>query len=513
MNKTQIIDFKDNKDCKKTKKIRPPIVAIMGHVDHGKTSLLDAIRKSNIVSSEYGKITQHISAYKVDVTDKNSITFLDTPGHEIFVTMRSRGINIADIILLVISAVEGLKEQTIEIINQAKKVNVPIIIAINKIDLPNSDPKKIMHELSKYGLVYDSWGGDTIIINTSTKHNTNINSLIEMIMLKAEMMELTADHNKQAVGIVLEAQLDKHVGPIATLLIQDGVMKISDNLVIGTTYAKVRSMFNEYNEKIKIVFPSTPIKICGIKDVPQIGDKFFIVDNEIKAKNIARNRKDKIANIDLPNILYSKLDKPVKELKIIIKTDVKGSLEALTDDLTLISKNIGVDLKIISANVGLITESDVNLASLSNAIIIAFNVYLDRFIIKLAKLKKVTIKLYKLLPEVTINIKTMMINMLDPILETKLLGKAVIKKIFKLSNSKMIYGCYVLNGKICNKSKIKILRNNKAILESSITSLKRFKEDINVVEEGYECGISLNNVKDIQINDVIEDFTTEIIKK
>jgi translation initiation factor IF-2 len=495
-------------------KSRPPIVAIMGHVDHGKTSLLDVIRNSSITLSEYGAITQHIGAYKVEVTNNSSITFLDTPGHEIFATMRSRGINLTDIILLVISATEGLKSQTIEIINQAKTANVPIIVAINKIDLTNADPQRIIHELSKHGLIYDSWGGDTIIINISTKQQINIKLLLEMIMLKAEMMELTADYNTQATGVVLEAQLDPHVGPIATLLIQNGLLKIGNSLVIGNTYAKVRAILNEYNKKLKVALPSDPIKIYGINEVPQIGDTFAVVNNDIEAKNIIRNKKEQmiIYNLSFANVQVEQAATH-KELNIIIKTDVKGSLEALVEDLSTLSKIHEVKLNIISKSVGLITKSDIDLASASKAIVIAFNIHLDRSIIKLAKLKKVNIKLYRLLPEVTMNIKTIMKNMLDPLVETKLLGRAIIKKIFKLSNSKTIYGCSVINGKIRNNSKIKLLRNNKMICESNIISLKRFKEDINEVEEGYECGISINNINNIQINDIIESFITEVIKK
>ncbi|MDR0915301.1 MAG: translation initiation factor IF-2 [Endomicrobium sp.] len=517
LKKNKHIDQCTIKKNKNLNTLRPPIVSIMGHVDHGKTSLLDAIRNSNVVSSEYGEITQHIKAYKVEVMKGSSITFLDTPGHEIFVTMRSRGIKITDIILLVISATEGLKAQTIEIINQAKSENVPIIIAINKIDLPNADPQKIMHDLSKYGLIYESWGGDTIIINISAKNKININLLLEMIILKADMMELKANYDTQATGIVLEAQLDKHVGPVATLLIQDGTLKLSDNLVIGQTYAKVRAILNEHNQKLQIALPSTPIKIYGINEVPQVGDKFSIVADEVEAKKIVDNKKEEIImyhhGIDTQKISTSILEKSVKELKIIIKTDVKGTLEALIGDLKAINKMPGINLKIISKSVGLITKSDIDLASVSNALIIAFNIHLDKLILKLAKLKKVDIKLYKLLPEVALNIKTLMTNMLDPIIETRVLGRASVKKIFKLSNSKIIYGCYVINGKIRNNSKIKLLRNNKLVCESNISSLKRFKEDIHEVEVGYECGISINNnIKDIQINDIIENFVIETIK-
>ncbi|MDR0890757.1 MAG: translation initiation factor IF-2 [Endomicrobium sp.] len=500
-------------------KTRPPIVTIMGHVDHGKTSLLDAIRQSNIISSEYGHITQHIGAYRVNNDQNNfSITFLDTPGHEIFSIMRSRGIKLTDIILLVVSATEGIKSQTIEVINQAKTAKVPIIVAINKIDLPNADPKKITYDLSTYGLIDDMWGGDTIIVKVSAIQKINIKLLLEMIELKAEMMELKANYSTKGTGIVIEAKLDPHLGAVAILLIQDGIVKVDDNLVIGNTYAKIRIMFNEFMEKLSMGLPSTPITICGINEIPCVGDAFVVVNSETEAKDIANQRKAKInkinlskkSNIDLLLTINSR--KNIPELTIMLKADVQGSLEALESDILRISKNItGVNLKIISRSIGLITKSDVNLAVISNAVIIAFNIKLSKDIANIAKYNKIKINIYKVLPEVSIAVKNMMSDMLKPHTVQKILGKAIVKQIFKLSNNKIIYGCYVINGTIYSNSQIQLLRDNKIIFSSKITSLKRFKENVKEVGTGHECGISLNKVfkEEIKLNDTIESFIIE----
>ncbi|MDR0401537.1 MAG: translation initiation factor IF-2 [Endomicrobium sp.] len=501
-----------------TLKLRPPIVTIMGHVNHGKTSLIDAIRSSDVVASEYGGITQHIGAYKINISNEKSIVLLDTPGHEIFTTMRLRGSKITDIIVLVISALDGIMPQTIEVINLAKAVDVPIIVAINKIDLSILDSKKIRNDLSNYGLIPEEWGGDTIMIDISAKQKTNIDLLIEMILLKAEIMELKADSSKNAKGVVIEAKLDTRRGIVVTLLVQDGTLKIGDNFVVGSTHGKIKAINDEHKKKLIIVPPSTPVEILGINEFPTVGDEFVVVNNESQAKQIVQSRKKMKETFSKSDNHLSLNDislKKTRDLRIILKTDVQGSLEALLDALKKLSTHHEeVNLKIIHKGTGAITESDVALAVASNAIIIGFNLRPDATVEKFIELKKINVNTYRVIYDLIADIKAAMEGLLDPYMKEKIFGKAVVKQIFKLSNYGTIFGCYVVDGKIQRGTTARVLRNNIIIFDGNISSLKRFKDDIKEVEKGYECGIGFENFFNARQGDIIESYMMEkIIRK
>lgn len=499
-------------------KQRSPVVTIMGHVDHGKTSLLDSIRSSNVVAGEHGGITQHIGAYKVKTLSGQFISFLDTPGHEAFTAMRSRGAQVTDIVVLVVSATDGVMPQTVEAINHAKAANVPIIVAVNKIDMPGADSQKIRQELSNYGLVFEEWGGDTIMIDISAKQRINIDSLLEMILLKAEMMELKANPDKNAEGIVIEASLDSRKGTVATFLVQSGTLKIGDNLIVGTTYGKVRAITDEYGKRFNTATPSTPVEILGVSEPPQAGDKFFVVENESQARKIAEARKSKAKENSLkPRHHLSLSDISIgigqaKDLRIILKADAQGSLGALSDALERLSTS-EISLKIIHRGVGAITESDVSLAVASDALIVGFNLRPDAVVEKLAEIERVSINVYRIIYDLIADIKAAMEGLLDPDMKEKILGKAVVKQVFKLSTHGTISGCSVVDGKIQRGVKARLLRDNVIVFEGNISSLKRFKDDVKEVEKGYECGISLENFSDIKTGDVIENFTTEKIAR
>ena len=493
-------------------KVRPPVVTIMGHVDHGKTSLLDTIRNSNIVAGEHGGITQHIGAYKIKAPGGKYIVFLDTPGHEIFTAMRSRGSQATDIVVLVVSATDGVMPQTIEAINHAKAANVPIIVAVNKIDLPVSDSKKVRQELSNYGLVPEEWGGDTIMIDISAKQKTNINLLLEMILLKAEMMDLKANPDKKAEGIVVEAKLDSRRGPVTTLLVQGGTLRIVDNLVIGTTYGKVRAMIDDCGKRFDEALPSTPVEILGLNEPPQAGDRFIVVDHESQAREIAQSRKEKAKEASLkPRRHLSLVDislGQVKDLKIILKADVQGSLGALSDALERLSTS-EINLKIVHRGAGAITESDIALAVASDALVIGFNLRPDAAVEKLAEAEGVNISVYRIIYDLIADVKAAMEGLLAPDMKEKVLGRAVVKQVFRLSSYGIISGCSVIDGKIQRAARIRLLRDNIIVFEGNISSLKRFKDDAKEVEKGYECGIGLENFSDIKPGDIIENFTME----
>ncbi|MDR2066362.1 MAG: translation initiation factor IF-2 [Endomicrobium sp.] len=497
-------------------KTRPPVVTIMGHVDHGKTSLLDAIRDSDIVSGEHGGITQHIGAYKVKTSSGRYIAFLDTPGHEAFTAMRSRGAQTTDIVVLVVSAADGVMPQTVEAINHAKAANVPIIVAVNKIDLPTSDPQKIRQELSNYGLIPEEWGGDTIMVDISAKQRKNIDSLLEMILLKAEMMELKANPDKNAEGIVIEARLDSRKGVVATLLVHSGTLKVRDNIVVGTTYGKIRAIADEYGKRINLATPSTPVAVLGINESPQAGDKFIVVVNESQARQIAQSRKAKVKEASLkPRHHLSLADVSmgqVKDLRIILKADVQGSLGALCDALERLSTP-EISLKIIHRDAGSITESDVALAVASDALIVGFNLRPDATVEKLAQTEGISINIYRIIYDLIADIKAAMEGLLDPDMKEEILGKAVVKQVFKLSTYGTISGCSVIDGKIQRGAKVRLLRDNIIVFEGNISSLKRFKEDVKEVEKGYECGIGLENYSDIKVGDIVENFTTEKVAR
>ncbi|MDR3112659.1 MAG: translation initiation factor IF-2 [Elusimicrobiota bacterium] len=508
---------KHSEDSADKLKPRPPVVTIMGHVDHGKTSLLDAIRSSDVAGGEHGGITQHIGAYSVKTKDGRHITFLDTPGHEVFTAMRSRGAKATDIVILVVSAVDGIMPQTIEAINHAKAANVPVIVAVNKIDLPASDSQKIRQELSGQGLNPEEWGGDTIMVDISAKQKLNIDNLLEMVLLKSEMMELKSNPDRKAQGIIVESRLDSKKGPIATLLVQKGTLKSGDVLVAGTTYGKVRAMTNDTGKKIEVALPSFSAEILGMNEPPEVGDKFVVVDKETYAKEISDSRKERVKAASLKpkrhhlSLIDVSLGK-VKELKIILKADVQGSLGALKDSLERLSTN-EIALKIIHGGAGAITESDVALATASNALIVGFNLRPDSIVEKIAENKGVSINVYRIIYDLIADVKAAMEGLLDPSLKEKILGKASVKQVFKLSNSGTISGCSVLEGKIQRGAKIRLLRDNVIVFEGNIISLKRFKDDVKEVEKGYECGIGLENFLDIKVGDVIENFMLEKISR
>jgi translation initiation factor IF-2 len=497
-------------------KLRPPVVTIMGHVDHGKTSLLDAIRSSNVVSSEYGGITQHIGAYKFKTLKGYDITFLDTPGHEAFIAMRSRGAQVTDIMVLVVSAADGVMPQAIEAINHARTANVPIIVAVNKIDLPTSDPQKIRQELSGYGLTPEEWGGDTIIIDVSAKQKINVELLLEMILLKAELMELRADYNKKAEGIVIEAKLDSRRGPIATLLVQSGTLRIGDNLVVGITYGRVRAIIDEHGKRFSEAFPSTPVEVLGISEPPQTGDNFFTVDRESYARGIAQTRKEKNKEASLKSRHHLSLadinSGRSKDLRIILKADAQGSLGALNDALERLS-TLEINLKIIHKGAGAITESDIVLAVVSDALVVGFNIRPDAVVEKLAEVKGVSINVYRVIYDLVADVRAAMEGLLDPDLKEKIIGKAVVKQVFKLSTYGTISGCSVVHGKIQKGAKVRLLRDNIIVFDGNISSLKRFKNDAKEVEKGYECGIGLEDFSDIKVGDIVENFITEKVLK
>jgi translation initiation factor IF-2 len=490
---------------------RAPIVTIMGHVDHGKTSLLDAVRDSSIAAGEHGGITQHIGAYRVK-SSSGDITFLDTPGHEAFTAMRSRGAQATDIVILVVSATDGVQPQTIEAINHAKAAAVPIIVAVNKIDLPGARPDNIRTELAQYGLNPEEWGGDTMMVDVSAKQRLNIDDLLERVLLQAEVMELKANPKKKASGVVVEAKLDSKKGPVATLLVQNGTLHVGDNIVVGTTYGKVRAMADDKGKRFTEATPSMPAEILGLNEPPQAGDRFVVVNHESEAREIADSRKEKVKADSLrPRQHLSLLDissGKVKDLRIVLKTDVQGSLGALCDALERMSNN-EINLRIIHKGAGGITESDVALAAASDALIVGFNIRPDAVVEKLAETEGVSINVYRIIYELIADVKAAMEGLLDPDMKEKILGKAVVKQVFKLSSSGTISGCQVSEGKAVRGSKARLLRDNVIVFEGSISSLKRFKEDVKEVEKGYECGIGLENFSDVKVGDIIEFFAIE----
>ena len=499
------------KDDEKNLLPRSPIVTIMGHVDHGKTSLLDAIRHSNVIAGEAGGITQHIGAYRVK-TSTGEITFLDTPGHEAFTAMRSRGAQVTDIVILVVSAADGVMPQTIEAINHAKAANVPIIVAVNKIDLPEADPQRIRQEISNYGLLPEEWGGDTIMVDISAKQKMNIDSLLELVQLKAEMMELKANPNRRAEGIVIEAKLDHKKGTVVTMLVQNGTLRVGDNIVVGTTYGKVRAMANEYSQRFNEAIPSMPVEVLGINEPPQAGDKFIVLEHESQAREIANARKEKAKADSLkPRQHLSLLDintGKTKDLRIILKTDVQGSLGALCDALERMS-NEEIKLDIIHKGAGSITESDVVLAAASDAMIVGFNIRPDANVEKIAEKEGVSINVYRIIYELIADIKAAMEGLLDPDTKEKIVGKASVKQVFKLSSAGTVAGCTVIEGKAQRNVKVRLIRDNVIIFEGNPSAIKRFKDDVKEVEKGYECGISLENFSDIKVSDIMEFFTIE----
>lgn len=496
---------------------RPPIVTVMGHVDHGKTSLLDAIRKSKVTSTEAGGITQHIGAYTVTLNGEE-ITFLDTPGHEAFTAMRARGAQVTDVVILVVAADDGIMPQTKEAISHCKAADVPMVVAINKIDRPNANIDRVKQELTEFGLVAEDWGGDTICVPVSAKKGENIDQLLEMVLLTAEMQELRANPNRKAKGTVIEAKLDKGRGAVASLLVQNGTLHVGDAILVGSTYGRIRAMFDDEGKKIKAAGPSIPVEILGLSEVPAAGDRFVQVKDEKTARQMAESRKQKMKEtqnnhrVSLED-LYSQIKEgTVKELAIIVKADVQGSVEAIKQSLEKLSTE-DVKVRVIHGGVGAITETDTTLATASNAIIIGFNVRPDSNATIAADRDGVDIKTYRIIYDAIEDVKSAMIGMLEPEYKEVVLGKAEVRETYKISNVGTIAGCYVLDGKIVRNSDIRVIRDGIVIFESTLGSLKRFKDDVKEVATGYECGLSVEKFNDLKEGDIIEAYKMEAIKR
>ena len=499
--------------------VRPPVVTIMGHVDHGKTTLLDQLRNSSVVSGEAGGITQHIGAYQIKI-DGKPITFLDTPGHAAFTTMRARGADITDITIIVVAADDGVMPQTIEAINHAKAADVPIIVAVNKIDKPAANPGRVMQELSDLGLVPEAWGGDTIFVEISAKFNQNIEELLEMILLVAEMQELSANANRLALGTVIEARLDKTKGPIATLLVQEGTLKVGDPIVVGNTFGRVRVMVNDQGRRVKTAVPATPVEITGLNASPQAGDRFVVFEDEKSARAAGEERakralieqRNASSRITLDNLFSTLKDGEMKEVNVIIKADVQGSVEALASSLQKIEVE-GVRVKIIHTAVGAINESDITLATASNAIIIGFNVRPTPQAKIQAESDQVDIRLHRIIYNVIDEIETAMKGMLDPEFEEKITGSAIVRETYTVSKLGTIAGSYITEGVVKRSSQVRLIRDNIVIYEGELASLKRFKDDAKEVKLGFECGIMIEGYNDIKVDDIIEAFEMVEIKR
>lgn len=498
---------------------RPPIITVMGHVDHGKTSLLDAIRKAKVTDTEAGGITQHIGAYTVDIKGQK-LTFLDTPGHEAFTAMRARGAQITDIVILVVAADDGIMPQTVEAINHCKAADVPMIVAINKIDREGANQDRIKQELTEHGLVVEDWGGDVIAVPVSAKQNLNIDTLLEMVVLTAEMLELKANPARKGKGTVIEAKLDKGRGAVASLLVQNGTLHAGDSIIVGSTYGRIRAMFDDAGKKIKSAGPSIPVEVLGLSEVPAAGDRFTVVKDEKTARQMAEARREKERQENFNSAhkvsledLYSQIKEgKVKELSVIIKADVQGSIEAIRGSLEKLSTD-DVKVRVIHGAVGAITETDITLASASNAIVIGFNVRPENSAVVLAERDGVEVKTYRIIYDAIEDVKSAMIGMLDPEYKEVVLGTAEIRNTFKISNVGTIAGGYVLTGKLTRNADVRLIRDNIVILDSKLASLKRFKDDVKEVNAGYECGFSLEKFNDIKEGDIIEAYIMEAIKR
>ncbi|MGC7600484.1 translation initiation factor IF-2 [Staphylococcus epidermidis] len=491
---------------------RPAVVTIMGHVDHGKTTLLDSIRNTKVTEGEAGGITQHIGAYQIENSGKK-ITFLDTPGHAAFTTMRARGAQVTDITILVVAADDGVMPQTIEAINHAKEAEVPTIVAVNKIDKPTANPDRVMQELTEYGLIPEDWGGDTIFVPLSALSGDGIDDLLEMIGLVAEVQELKANPNKQAVGTVIEAELDKSRGPAASLLVQNGTLNVGDAIVVGNTYGRIRAMVNDLGKRIKSAGPSTPVEITGINDVPLAGDRFVVFGDEKQARRIGEARheasviqqRQESKNVSLDNLFEQMKQGEMKDLNVIIKGDVQGSVEALAASLMKIDVE-GVNVRIIHTAVGAINESDVTLANASNGIIIGFNVRPDAGAKRAAEAENVDMRLHRVIYNVIEEIESAMNGLLDPEFEEQVIGQAEVRQTFKVSKVGTIAGSYVTEGKITRNAGVRVIRDGIVLFEGELDTLKRFKDDAKEVAQGYECGITIEKYNDLKEGDIIEAF-------
>lgn len=513
---TDPTEIPEIEDDPKSLVVRPPVVTVMGHVDHGKTSLLDAIRKTSVSTHEAGGITQHIGAYQVMCQGKK-IVFLDTPGHEAFTAMRARGAQVTDIAILVVAADDGVMPQTVEAINHAKSAGVPIIVAINKIDKPGANPEHVKQELSEHELIPEDWGGDTIMVPVSAKQKQGINDLLEMVLLVAEVKELKANPNRDARGVIIEAQLDKGRGPVATVLVQNGTLRIGDSIIAGTTFGKVRAMINDRGENVKKAGPSVPVEVLGLSDVPEAGDVLASLDEKlarsIASKRIEKKRTELIRSkkVSLDDLFQQIQDGNIKDLNIVIKADVQGSVEALSNSLLSLNKNDEVRVNIVHSGVGAVNESDVMLATASNALIIAFNVRPDANARRVADAESIDIRTYRVIYDALNDVKDAMSGMLAPKYKEVVQGKVEIRQVMKFSKA-LVAGSYVLEGKITNSSKIRILRDNIVAFDGELDSLRRFKDDVKEVAAGYECGITIKDYRDFQEGDIIEAYTMEEIE-
>ncbi|MFC0474691.1 translation initiation factor IF-2 [Robertmurraya beringensis] len=498
---------------------RPSVVTIMGHVDHGKTTLLDSIRNTKVTAGEAGGITQHIGAYQVEENGKK-ITFLDTPGHAAFTTMRARGAKITDITILVVAADDGVMPQTIEAINHAKAAEVPIIVAVNKMDKESANPDRVMQELTEYGLVPEAWGGDTIFVPLSALKGEGIDNLLEMILLVGEVEEYKANPNRKAIGTVIEAQLDKGRGSVATLLVQNGTLRIGDPIVVGTTFGRVRAMVNDLGRRVKEAGPSTPVEITGLNDVPHAGDRFVVFEDEKTARQVGEARsqlaiqasRSEKTRVSLDNLFEHMKQGEMKDINLIVKADVQGSVEALAAALQKIEVE-GINVKIIHTGVGAINESDITLAAASNAIVIGFNVRPDNNAKRAAEAEEVDVRLHRIIYKVIEEIEAAMKGMLDPEFEEKITGQAEVRQTFKVSKVGTIAGSYVTDGKIARGSGIRVIRDGIVVFEGEIDALKRFKDDAKEVSQGYECGITIKNYNDVKEGDVIEAFVMQEVER
>ncbi|AIK40663.1 translation initiation factor IF-2 [Bacillus pseudomycoides] len=519
VSETEFETFMDEQDDEENLKERPAVVTIMGHVDHGKTTLLDSIRNSKVTAGEAGGITQHIGAYQVEVNDKK-ITFLDTPGHAAFTTMRARGAQVTDITILVVAADDGVMPQTVEAINHAKAAGVPIIVAVNKMDKPSANPDRVMQELTEYELVPEAWGGDTIFVPISAIQGEGIDNLLEMILLVSEVEEYKANPNRYAAGTVIEAQLDKGKGTIATLLVQNGTLRVGDPIVVGTSFGRVRAMVNDIGRRVKVAGPSTPVEITGLNEVPQAGDRFMAFADEKKARQIGESRAQQAllaqrgekSKLSLEDLFQQIQEGEMKEINLIVKADVQGSVEAMAASLRKIDVE-GVKIKIIHTGVGAITESDIILASASNAIVIGFNVRPDVNAKRTAELENVDIRLHRIIYKVIEEIEAAMQGMLDPEFEEKVIGQAEVRQTFKVTKVGTIAGCYVTDGKITRDSGVRIIRDGVVIFEGQLDTLKRFKDDVKEVAQNYECGITIERYNDLKEGDIIEAYIMEEVKR
>ena len=519
INKEDLDLYFEVEDAEKDLKERAPIVTIMGHVDHGKTTLLDTIRNSRVTAGEAGGITQHIGAYQVRAKDKK-ITFLDTPGHAAFTTMRARGAKITDVTILVVAADDGVMPQTIEAINHAKAADVPIIVAVNKMDKPQANPDRVMNELVEYGLISEEWGGDTIFVPISALKGEGIDELLENILLVTEMQELKANPNRLALGTVIEAKLDKGRGAVATLLVQNGSLNVGDPLVVGNTFGRVRAMINDRSKNIQTAKPSTPVEITGLQDVPNAGDRFVVFGDEKTARQIGEKRQQQYiettrqANsaVSLDTLFEQMKQGEMKDLNIIIKADVQGSVEALAMSLAKIDVE-GVNVRIIHTGVGAINESDITLAVASNAVVIGFNVRPDNNAKQMAQTEQVDIRLHSIIYKVIEEIEAAMTGLLDPEFVEKVIGLAEVRQVYKVSKIGTIAGAYVTEGKVSRDGKVRVIRDSVVIYEGEIDTLRRFKDDVKEVQNGYECGMTVENFNDIKEGDVFEVYIMEEVKK